>query len=330
MNPPHAKVMPMRRRHVLALVPALTAATLLGVVGVRLAAGRSPAAGPPSAATPAETSGKATITPGEGTTPVGASGSNQLHVLAIADSGSGNRNQQAVADRMAEVHRRQPVNLVVMAGDNIYPDGNLDRVRETFSRPYRALLEAGVPFHAVLGNHDIRTANGNPQVSYPPFGMQGRYYHLRRGPVDFFMLDTNVTADWLRQGAWLQKALAASTAPWKVVVGHHPVYSAGHYGDDRAAIARLTPLFRRHGVQLYINGHEHNYERTRVIDGTTYLTVGGAGAWLRPVRPNARSAHAQSVYSFAELNAGPEALRIQAWDLNGRQIDQVVLRRTKG
>lgn len=252
--------------------------------------------------------------------------SGSLRFFAIADSGSGNSNQQAVADRMAERHRRDPVDLVVMGGDNIYPDGDLKRVEKTFSRPYRALLQAGVPFHAVIGNHDIRTGNGDPQVAYRPFGMGGRYYTLRRGPVQFFMLDTNVTADWSRQLPWLERALTASTAPWKVVVGHHPIVSAGHYGDDPRARERLGPLFRRHGVQLYINGHEHNYERTRPVDGTTYLIVGGAGAWLRPVRPNARSAKALSAYSFAELTATPGRLTIQAWDRDGRQIDSAVLR----
>jgi 3',5'-cyclic AMP phosphodiesterase CpdA len=251
----------------------------------------------------------------------------RLHFLAIADSGSGNTSQQAVADRMAELHRRQPVDLVVMAGDNIYPDGNLARVESAFTRPYRALLTAGVPFHAVLGNHDIRTANGDPQVSYAPFGMKGRWYALRRGPVEFFLIDTNVNARWQHQMPWLKKALTASTAPWKVVVGHHPIYSAGFYGDDRSAIARLTPLFRQQGVQLYINGHEHNYERTQPIDGTTYLIVGGGGATLRRVVANQRTARAASLYSFASITASADLLQIEAWDSMGRRFDQAQIRR---
>jgi 3',5'-cyclic AMP phosphodiesterase CpdA len=252
----------------------------------------------------------------------------QLRFLAIADSGSGNANQRAVALRMNEVHGRSPVDLVVMGGDNIYPDGNIKRVGKTFLEPYRELLKAGVPFHAVLGNHDIRSGNGNPQVAFAPLGMKGRWYTLRRGPVEFFMLDTNVTTPWEQQLPWLRQALASSDAPWKVAVGHHPIYSSGHYGDDAAAIARLTPLFRRYGVQLYINGHEHNYERTQPIAGTTYLIVGGSGAYLRPVRPNARSARAVSTYSFAELSATEDTLSIQAWDSQGRRIDNATLRRS--
>jgi 3',5'-cyclic AMP phosphodiesterase CpdA len=251
----------------------------------------------------------------------------RLRFLATADSGSGDAHQMAVGRRMAEAHRREPVDLVIMAGDNIYPDGDLARVETTFLRPYRSLLQAGVPFHAVLGNHDIRTANGARQIAYGPFGMKGRWYTLRRGPVQFFLLDTNVNAPWQHQLPWLKKALAASTAPWKVVVGHHPIRSAGLYGDDRVAIARLVPLFRRHGVQLYINGHEHDYERSHVMDGTTYLTVGNGGAQLRAIVANANTARAASVHGFTEVSATARRLRIEAWDSEGRRIDQAELRR---
>ncbi len=257
----------------------------------------------------------------------GSNPTGKLRWLALGDMGSGDRQQQAVADQMAAVHRRRPVDLVLMAGDNIYNDGDLRQVEKAFSRPYRSLLAAGVPFHAVLGNHDIRTGNGDPQVAYAPFGMKGRWYNLRRGPVEFFLLDTNMNAAWLRQLPWLKQALAASSAPWKVVVGHHPIYSSGHYGDDAQAQARLTPLFRRYGVQLYINGHDHNYERTQVIAGTTYLVVGGGGATLRPVRANQRSARAVSVHSFAELEATPRTLTLSAWDDQGKRIDEAVLLR---
>ena len=257
----------------------------------------------------------------------GATPEPTLRFLAVADTGSGNQHQQAVADQMAAVHWRQPVDLVVLGGDNIYPDGDMARIGPTFLTPYRALLAAKVPFHAVLGNHDIRTDNGDPQVRYPLFGMKGRWYALRQGPVEFFFLDTNVNAPWQHQLPWLRQALARSTSPWKVVVGHHPTYSSGFYGDDPGAQARLGPLFKRYGVQLYINGHEHNYERTLPIDGVTYLVVGGGGAALRPILGNTRTAKAVSAYSFAELEASNQELRIQAWNSRGERIDQAVLKR---
>ena len=293
----------MRRRSLLQLLPG--AFTLL-VVGLHSTGLAVPPPAPP---------------------PMPLSRSDRLRFLALADTGSGDANQRAVGQQMAALHRRAPVDLVLLGGDNIYPSGDLALIEATFRRPYAELLAAGVPFHAVLGNHDIRTANGAHQIAYAPFGMKGRYYNLQRGPVEFFMLDTNVNADWAAQLSWLRGVLARSTAPWKVVVGHHPIYSSGLYGNNPALRARLTPIMHQYGVQLYINGHEHNYERTKIIDGTTYLTVGGGGASLRPVVANERSARAVSVHSFGELTFAGNSLRITGINSQGQRIDEVVIRR---
>lgn len=248
-----------------------------------------------------------------------------LHLLATGDSGSGDANQRAVGQAMARIHQKNPVDLVILAGDNIYPSGDLALLDATVRRPYRELIQARVPFHAVLGNHDIRTNNGEDQVKEPLFGMAGRWYQLHRGPVDLFMIDTNVNAAWQHQLPWLTKALASSRAPWKVVVGHHPLISSGLYGDDPAGLRRLGPLFERYGVQVYISGHDHHYERSQPIRGTTYLVVGSGGASLRPVLPGPRSAQALSAFSFAELEANDTSLIIRGWTAKGQLIDEVRL-----
>lgn len=247
--------------------------------------------------------------------------------LAVADTGSGNASQRAVALQMTAVHRRRPVDLVLLAGDNLYPAGAMARFEEAFRRPYGELLAAGVPFHAVLGNHDIETANGEGQLAEPALGMHGRFYKLRRSAVEFFLIETNPSADWQRQLSWLRSVLASSTAPWKVVVGHHPIHSSGLHGGDPGLQAKLTPLLEKHGVQLYINGHDHHYERSQPINGTTYLVVGGGGAALRPAIATALAARVISVHSFAEIEASPTALRVTGWDQRGQIIDDTVIRR---
>ena len=100
------------------------------------------------------------------------------------------------------------------------------------------------------------------------------------------------------------------------------LYSEGFYGDDAGLIARLGPLFKSYGVQLYINGHDHNYARTPVLNGTTYLTVGGGGASLRPVVLRRSDATAVSAHSFAELEFTASDLHLQAWDRDGARIDR--------
>ncbi|CAM9332707.1 unnamed protein product [Scytosiphon promiscuus] len=58
----------------------------------------------------------------------------------------------------------------------------------------------------------------------------------------------------------LRRLLDASTATWKIVAGHHPLFSGGHHGSasETAPLrAALLPLFDRYGVDLYACGHDH-------------------------------------------------------------------------
>lgn len=244
--------------------------------------------------------------------------------VALGDVGTGNIGQLAIADAMNEYYKYDPFALVLLAGDNIYEDGEIEKVGKTFSRPYRFLRRNKVPFYAVLGNHDIKTNNGVDQVNFSSFNMKGRYYTWQEDIVQFFALDTNSNASWLEQIAWLENSLANSNAVWKIVFGHHPLYSSGFHGVNNRLIKGLSPLFTRYGVQLYLNGHDHNYERTESIAGTTYLTC-GAGAKLRPVGKSEWTAHSVARLSFATIDVYPEYLNVRGIGKNGKVFDQATI-----
>jgi hypothetical protein len=248
-----------------------------------------------------------------------------LRFVSLADTGTGAKGQYAVAQAMTQYHKQNAFNLAILAGDNIYNDGEIEKIGAVFERPYEPLLKQGVKFHACLGNHDIRTANGDPQVKYPGFNMQGRYYTFRRDAVQFFALDTNKNADWKLQLPWLETELSRSDAPWKIVFGHDPIYSSGHYGTNQEFIKNLTPLFQKYNVQLYINGHDHNYERTRAINGTTYLTC-GAGAGVRPVGSSEWTEHSAEKLSFAAYKVYRDRIEISAIDTEYQVFDKGVVR----
>ena len=247
-----------------------------------------------------------------------------LRFVSVADTGTGDKGQYAVAKAMQRYHQQKPYKLVVLAGDNIYNDGEIEKINAVFERPYQELLKQGVKFQACLGNHDIRTDNGEPQVRYPGFNMQGRYYTFGQDLVQFFALDTNHNADWKAQLTWLDKELSRSKAPWKIVFGHHQIYSSGHYGLNQPFIKTLSPIFQKHGVQLYINGHDHDYERTRSINGTTYLTC-GAGAGTRPVGASAWTARAKSELSFAAFDLYSDRLEISGIDTKSVIFDKGII-----
>ena len=214
-----------------------------------------------------------------------------------------------------------PLSLILLAGDNIYENGEIEKIQATFEVPYQELLQQNIKFYAVLGNHDIETNNGVDQIAYKPFNMQGRYYAFDKGDVRFLALDTNPEADWQKQLTWLEKELSTTKQPWKIVFGHHQMYASGKYGMNPELIDRLTPLFSRYGVPLYINGHEHHYERTNAIAQTTYLTS-GAGAKLRPVGKSDWTAYSVSKLSFAVIEVYPERLEIIGVGVDGKILDR--------
>lgn len=247
-----------------------------------------------------------------------------LRFISIADTGTGAQGQYAVAEAMAQYHGQNPFDLAILAGDNIYNNGEFEKINAVFEQPYQPLLQQGVKFYACLGNHDIRSANGDLQVKYAAFNMQGRYYTFRRESVQFFALDTNDNADWKNQLVWLEKELSQSTAPWKVVFGHHQIYSSGIYGLNQPFIKTLTPMFQKYGVQLYINGHEHSYERTRSINGTTYL-ICGAGAGTRPVGRSEWTEYSASRLSFATFDVYEDRMFVSGIGTDKRVFDRGVI-----
>ena len=78
--------------------------------------------------------------------------------------------------------------------------------------------------------------------------------------------------------AWLEQALGASTAPWKIVVGHHPIFSGGPHWGAPELLRLVKPMLDRHRVAAYLGGHDHNMQHV-VKDNVHYVTC-GTGATL--------------------------------------------------
>ena len=250
---------------------------------------------------------------------------------AVGDVGTGENGQYAVARAMTRQWQNSPFSLVLLTGDNIYYEGEIEKAADAFERPYAGLLKGGVKFRAALGNHDFRTNRGEDQVAYPGYNMSARYYTFIEQSVQFFALDTNLAAvearddkAWQDQLQWLRTELARSPALWKVVFAHHPVYSSGYHGSSPVLIAALTPLFAEYGVQLYINGHDHNYERTKPIDGTTYITSGN-GALLRPIQGSDWTAYAVAQLGFNMFEVYPDRIVVKAIDQDNVVYDSVTI-----
>ena len=202
----------------------------------------------------------------------------KLRFAIIGDWGTGDSDQIGTARQMLQAHQRTPLDFVISAGDNVYPNGSGRYFSKHFERPFADLLKDRINFYAVLGNHDV-DAGRQDQCQYPLFNMGGGcYYKLERGGglADFFMLDST---DFGRtQANWLENSLRDSKAKWKIAVFHHPIYSSGkQHGSAMGLRKQLEPLFTRYGVSVAFSGHDHIYERTKPQQGIQYFVTGAGG-----------------------------------------------------
>ena len=215
----------------------------------------------------------------------------QLHAQEIArfavigDYGSGDRNEEDVANLVKSWNPE----FIITTGDNNYPDGeastidnNIGKFYAQFIYPYTGAYGPGSTstnrFFPAMGNHDWDNNVGIPSQPYTEyFTLPGneRYYDFIRGPVHFFMVDSDsrepdgITSTSV-QASWLRTRLAASTAQWKVVVLHHPPFSS------RTSWPKLQWPYKEWGASVVLSGHAHVYERI-IKSGLPYITNGLGG-----------------------------------------------------
>ena len=245
-----------------------------------------------------------------------------LRFAAVGDFGDGSAAEKRVADAIAAEHARRPLDLLLLLGDMVYPDGDPAQIDKKFRTPYAGVSEAGIDTAAVLGNHDIMT---DPEAIADAFGMPGRYYSLTRGPVEFFALDSSAGTIDRRQKAWFAAALAASGARWKIVFMHVPAFSAGRHGPSPALQDALVPLLDRYDVQMVITGHDHDYQRSVPIRGTVHVVSGG-GCCPRPVGTASYTARSTTGLHFVVVEVTDEGLTLEAIAVDGRVLDRAVIR----
>jgi hypothetical protein len=248
----------------------------------------------------------------------------RLRAAVIGDFGTGDAAQRAISTRMCRRHQRRPFDVVITTGDNVYPDGHPDRFDAAFFDPYRCLFRARVPFHATLGNHDVLTRGGRPELREPAFGMERRNYVVRMSGVRFVLIDSNaLDRDRLRR---LTRERAGDR--FTIVAFHHPVYSPGTVrGSTPGFRPGLPRIFRRRGVDLVLNGHDHIYAVTKPLNKIRYAVSGGGGGPLYRCGSAWFSARCAARHHFLEVIVKAEEVVVRAIPARGRPFHRFV---TKG
>lgn len=205
--------------------------------------------------------------------PVRVRNSSSASFIIFGDSGTGDTDQVA----LARVMEQYPVDALLHTGDVAYSEASEENLMKYFYAIYEPIL-SHTPFYPSPGNHDYASDNLAPYLAR--FG-KPPYYSFDAGPIHFVALDTNV--DMVKSGMvkWLKADLKKASRKWIVAYFHHPPFSSGTvHGSSKEVRDVLVPIFTAYHVQVVFSGHEHNYERMKPMNGTTYVVTGGGSGNL--------------------------------------------------
>lgn len=183
---------------------------------------------------------------------------------------------------LREAFRRHPDAECLVCGGDMTERPSDNYWAETF----RALdgIRQSMPVLCATGNHDY--LKGIPLRLERRFSLvfsyfldsmvgENQVFAQRLGDVELFVLDSNREANYLlAQRRWLDERLAQSTARWKILVVHHPLFSIK--GSTQNIVERwmFNDVVEAGGVDLVLQGHEHAYARmTRHVDGVATTPV---------------------------------------------------------
>jgi tartrate-resistant acid phosphatase type 5 len=180
----------------------------------------------------------------------------QTNFAIVGDTGN-----SSAATAVADLIKDRSPDHIVTTGDNCY--GKVALSTQVGSR-YGSYVDFR-RFWPSLGNHEYEDVCGDKIRAYKAYfdlPNNERYYEVRLGPVHFFIVNSNNQepdgrSATSKQANWIKSRVQASSAPWQVVVFHHPPFSSGSSGST--TIMRWP--FEQWGVDAVFNGHAHDYER---------------------------------------------------------------------
>jgi hypothetical protein len=161
--------------------------------------------------------------------------------------------------------------VVFTLGDNAYPSGR-EGIRRDFERCFTTTW--GTPRIMSLirpspGNHDYDSGSADPYFDYfgERAGPRGKgYFSYDVGTWHVISLnselyfgygteqETKAQEEWLRNDLQQHRTLCA------LAYFHRPLFSSGRYGST-GGVRSLWAILYPGGVDLVLNGHEHDYER---------------------------------------------------------------------
>lgn len=261
-----------------------------------------------------------------------------LSFVALGDCGWADAHRERIGRQIGLLHQNHPVSAILLLGDNIQDDGPFEpALARRFTSPLKNLVDARIPFYAVLGNHDYRRSwIRNGELKLPLFHMDGLPYYqktfaLGKGSITFFMLLAETIPADGDQIKWFRDALAKNRSDWKILILHRPMVASAQvgHGPSKKIFRALGPILKNPGgIDMVLAGHNHVYERRKPVDGVLHITLGNGGdldhhAVFPPDPERVIGYNARSCFGVIQGDA--KSLSFQVTNEDGQVIDRIRL-----
>lgn len=274
-----------------------------------------------------------------------------LNFIVMGDFGrNGQYFQKGVADQMGKAAMTLGSEFTLSMGDNFYPNG----VQSTQDSQWNSSFENIYTNHSLydnwyiaLGNHDYR-GNIQAQIDYSKVSrrwtLPANYYSKTIALEDgnkllLVVMDTNpfidgyykkgsdmyeniIAQDTTAQRKWLTETLSTTDASikWKMVVGHHPLYSGGkrkESPDTKSFEKKFASFFDKHKVDAYLCGHEHDFQIIKPKGRYTTQFLTGSACEVRPTGKREGTVFAAAEPGFMAFSVTDKKLVVQAINEKG-------------
>jgi tartrate-resistant acid phosphatase type 5 len=286
-----------------------------------------------------------------------------LNFLLMGDFGRyGQFYQKEVAVQMGKAAATIESDFVISVGDNFYPNGVRSTKDYSWIASYENIYTAYSlqnDWYVALGNHDYR-GNIQAEIDYSDIS---RRWHM---PATYFkkifsledgskvlvlVMDTTpfidsyykkgtdmyeniIAQDTTAQKKWLIQELETKeeSIKWKIVVGHHPLYSGGkrkETADTKNFENKFAAIFDTYKVDAYFCGHEHDLQIIKPKGRYTTQFLSGSACEVRPTGNREGTLFSAQSPGFMTFSLTNSKLLAQVLDGTGAIIHTTTIEKKK-
>ncbi len=264
---------------------------------------------------------------------------------------NGYYDQKPIAELMGVMGEEVGPEFVLATGDVHHFEGVRSVSDPLWMTNYELIYshpELMIDWFPVLGNHEYR---GNTQAvldytnvsrrwtmparyytkSFEDDGITLRIVWIDTAPlIDKYRNDSATypdacKQDYKKQLAWIDSVLTTAKEDWVIVAGHHPIYAETPKDEsERQDLqARLDPILRKHKVDMYIDGHIHNFQHVRVPGSDTDYVTNTSASLSRKVKPIEGTVFCSPEPGFSIVSADKKSLELRMIDKRGNILHTI-------